>query len=92
MTTDARQSDSRATEHPAVTGSSRPEACSPGRQRGLRSAGQATAPPPTLDAETTSLIDAVVKRLPEEDRAKVRAELTREVAEVPAADLDKVTG
>ncbi len=63
-----------------------------GNAQSSAAAGPATAPAPMLDAETTSLIDAVVKRLPEEDRAKVRLELSQEIAKVPAADLEKVKG
>lgn len=46
-------------------------------------------PAPTLDAETTSLIEAFVKRMPEKDQAKARSDLTREIAGVPAEDLGK---
>ncbi len=49
-----------------------------------------TTPVPTLDAETSDLIEAFVKRMPEEDRAKARTELARKISNVPAADLDKV--
>jgi hypothetical protein len=48
------------------------------------------APEPGLDAETTRLIEAFVKRMPEQDREKARAELTSKIAGVPAGDLDKV--
>jgi len=48
------------------------------------------APEPELDAETIRLIEAFVKRMPEQDREKARAELTRKISGVPAGDLDKV--
>jgi hypothetical protein len=49
-----------------------------------------TAPTPALDAETTRLVEAFVKRMPEEDRAKARLELAQKISKVPAAELGKV--
>ncbi len=49
-----------------------------------------TAPTPALDAETSDLIEAFVKRMPEEDQAKARTELTQKISKVPAAELGKV--
>jgi Protein of unknown function (DUF3667)/Domain of unknown function (DUF4286) len=47
-------------------------------------------PEPELDAETTQLIEAFVKRLPEKDRAKARSELTTKISGVPAENLGRV--
>ena len=55
------------------------------------SAKPATAPAAgRLDAETTRLVEAIVKRLPEKDRARARKELTKNLAAVPATELAPV--
>ena len=45
-------------------------------------------PPPTLDDEARKLVDQITSRLPEEQRAKVRAELERDLAAATPADLE----
>ena len=56
-----------------------------------RANAPATAPAAArLDAETTRLVEAIVKRLPEKDRARARKELTKNLAAVPATELAPV--
>jgi hypothetical protein len=45
---------------------------------------------PRLDAETARLVESIVKRMPEKDRARARKELTKNLAAVPAAELEPV--
>jgi len=40
-----------------------------------------------LDAETSRLIESIVKRMPEKDRAQARTELSKKLATVPEAEL-----
>ncbi len=42
---------------------------------------------PTLDAETQRLLDAVIERLPENERAKARRDLEADLAQASPADL-----
>ena len=57
-----------------------------------RPSGTATpvAPTPALDAETSRLVENIVKRMPEQDRVRARQELTKNLATVPPADLGAV--
>jgi hypothetical protein len=48
------------------------------------------APAPELDAETERLVEIIVKRMPEKDRAQARKELRAKLATVPASDLGVV--
>ena len=56
------------------------------------SGAAATAKPaaPKLDAETRRLVDAIVARVPEKDRAEARRELEARLATVPPEDLKTV--
>jgi hypothetical protein len=50
----------------------------------------AAAPAPVarkLDAETSRLIESILKRMPEKDRAQARVELSKKLATVPEAEL-----
>jgi hypothetical protein len=70
-----------------------PQPSSPGSPQagGTQPAVKAPAAAPAkLDAETSRLVDEIVKRLPEKDRAKARQELTKNLAAVPAAQLQPV--
>ena len=51
------------------------------------SAPAAPGAQPTLDAETRRLVDAVIERLPESERAKARRELEADLAQASPADL-----
>jgi len=51
------------------------------------SAPAAPGAQPTLDAETRRLIDAVIERMPESERAKVRRELEADLAKASPADV-----
>jgi len=53
-------------------------------------ASPASAPAAPLDAETEKLVDAIVKRVPEKDRAEARRELETKLASVPASDMKAV--
>ncbi len=59
---------------------------------GTRPSGTATpvAPTPALDAETSRLVENIVKRMPEQDRVRARQELTKNLTTVPPADLGVV--
>ncbi len=64
---------------PTAPGKRRAGAKSPERRRAARAGG--TRPGrPQLDAETSRLIEAFVKRMPEKDRAKARTELSQKIS------------
>jgi hypothetical protein len=42
---------------------------------------------PKLDAETSRLVESILKRMPEKDRAQARIELSKKLATVPEAEL-----
>ena len=48
------------------------------------------APTPVLDAETSRLVENIVKRMPEQDRVRARQELTKNLTTMPPADLGAV--
>jgi hypothetical protein len=75
------QAEARAKQAPA----------SPPAARGSVPATVAPSrPAPTLDADTSRLVDAFVERMPEKDRSQARAELTRKLSVAPPAELGKV--
>ena len=45
---------------------------------------------PKLDAETSRLVESIVKRMPEKDRAQARKELSKKLTAMPAAELGTV--
>jgi hypothetical protein len=45
---------------------------------------------PKLDPETARLVESIVKRMPEKDRARARVELSKTLATVPESDLGTV--
>lgn len=77
----------KATTPPAaVTPANTPESNS------ARPSGTTTpvAPTPALDAETSRLVENIVKRMPEQDRVRARQELTKNLTTMPPADLSVV--
>ena len=68
------------------------EAASPAPESPVQPDGPATQaagkPPPTLDDEARKLVDQITSRLPEEQRAKVRADLERDLAAATPAELE----
>jgi len=76
----------------AATPASNPMSSKSGSGPAASASGAAAPTPRPLDADTKRLVDAVVKRSPPEDRARVRADLERELAEIPDAQRTKVSG
>jgi hypothetical protein len=79
-TTDGKQA-------PAATAA--PPASPQAEGDSVSSAAAPAGPAPTLDAETSRLIEAFVKRMPEKDRAQARMELTKKLSVAPPAQLGK---
>ena len=52
--------------------------------------GEPAAPAAKLDPGRQRIVDAIVRRLPEADQARARAELEREIGTLPAADIEPV--
>jgi len=59
-------------------------------QPGEPAAVPATKPPPKLDDEARKLVDQITSRLPEEQRAKVRADLERDLVAATPSELEAV--
>jgi hypothetical protein len=84
-------SDEPAQTPAGNTSATQAPAAAPGQAAGSTQAeAEPAGPAAKLDAETARLVEAIVNRMPEKDRARARVQLTRKLATVPTSELAPV--
>ena len=79
--------DAGAAAQPAAATGDAPPGAAPSGAAPSGAAATAKPAAPKLDAETRKLVDAIVARVPEKDRAEARRELEAKLAAIPPEDM-----